>query len=225
MMTQTSPIDNGGCLPVISALAKRNCHVVNGGYASQRGFTLIELLLATTIGSMVLAAVYLTFSTALDSQRRIERVSVQTQESRFLFERIRNDIKNIVVADDGFSGTPDSLSFVSVPGNSGARKVQYRLRDFKQGSQLIRTSDAIADKSSVNPGDITSQSPGEIVVYEQLESLSFRYFIDGTWQTVSEGTALPAAIECKMLADGRALSFTFKLELDHVSIDAWEPVG
>ena len=105
-MTQISPIDSCGCLPV-----KRRHYVVMASYASQGGFTLIELLLATTIGSMVLAAVYLTFNTALDSQRRIERVSVQTQESRFLFERIRNDIKNIVPADDGFIGTSDSLSF------------------------------------------------------------------------------------------------------------------
>ena len=220
MMTQISPIDSCGCLPV-----KRRHYVVKASYASQGGFTLIELLLATTIGSMVLAAVYLTFNTALDSQRRIERVSVQTQESRFLFERIRNDIKNIVPADDGFIGTSDSLSFTSVFGKSGATKVQYRLRGYKQGSQLIRTSQTRSsqtstEESTVDANNTGNEMPAEIVVFEQLESLSLRYLVDGTWQTAIEGDALPEAIECNLQTDGRNLSFTFNLELDHVSIDA-----
>jgi prepilin-type N-terminal cleavage/methylation domain-containing protein len=224
MMKQISPIVNGVCLRGNTAQPNHSHCEAHAVYVSQRGFTLIELLLATSIGSMVLAAVYLTFSTALDSQRRIERVSVQSQESRFLFERIRSDIKNAVLTDEGITGTSESLRLTSVLGQSGVSTVEYQLRGYKGGSQLIRTSQArsgvAGEQSAVDAGNNAGERPEEVVVFEQLESLSFRYLIDGVWQASIEGNSLPSAVECTLQTDSRNLGFTFNLELNHVSIDA-----
>ena len=75
----------------------------------QHGFTLIELLLAITLSSLVVAAVYATFTTAIGSQQRIDRVASASQASRFFMERIRADIKNVVAASNAIEGGAKQL--------------------------------------------------------------------------------------------------------------------
>lgn len=61
---------------------------------NSRGFTLLEVLLAITILSVIVAAVYGSFSTAGSSIERAEELRDRTDRARALISRLTNDITN-----------------------------------------------------------------------------------------------------------------------------------
>ena len=166
---------------------------------SHTGFTLLELLLAMTLGGMVLTAVYGTFSVSVDTQRRIARVASRTQAWRFFTERLRSDVKNLLVEDETLRGDQNTLTL----NLARAEEVRYERRDTagsKQVRRIVRTGD--------------DDSGSETVVFEGVEKLSFRYFSDGKWLDKSE-EGLPRAVECTVRGIGGEQQLVISLEVDH----------
>ncbi len=59
------------------------------------GFTLLELLLALSIGSIVVAAVYGTFHTAIKAKTRAEEAMTPLRNARYFFSAIKGDLMHI----------------------------------------------------------------------------------------------------------------------------------
>ncbi|MCP4964987.1 MAG: prepilin-type N-terminal cleavage/methylation domain-containing protein [bacterium] len=149
---------------------------------SQAGFTLLELMLAIAIGGMVLTAVYNLFSVGVDTQRRIARVASQTQAWRFYAERLRTDLRNLLVEAQTLSGDRNSLTLRL----ASAQTIRYEWRVTAHSGQVRRLV--------LSEGDETD---AETVVYEGSEKLAFRYLNDGKWLNQSE-EGVPRAVECTL---------------------------
>lgn len=177
---------------------------------NQRGFTLIELLLAVTIGAAVLSAVYMTFTTAIDSQRRIERVAGQTQAQRFFAERLRNDLKSLLAEHDALSGSADSLSLNIILPEQGVREVSYIFK--KTAGAGNKTAGAGQIRRLVSDGEENFDT----LVYDAVDKLAFRYLIDGSWRNTPTGESLPQALECIVSVAGGQQQITIAIEVEHV---------
>lgn len=167
---------------------------------NQAAFTLLELVLAMTLGGVVLTAVYNTFSVSVDAQRRVSRVASQTQAWRFFSERIRADLKNLLVEEQTLSGDRDSLTL----NPTRAEKVRYELRSTAGSGQVRR----------IVGGGGDDESGSEVVVFDDAEKLSFRYFKDGKWLDESK-ESLPNAVECTVRSNNREQRVVVSLEVDH----------
>lgn len=166
---------------------------------SHAGFTLLELVLAMTLAGMVLTAVYGTFSVSVDTQRRVARVASKTQAWRFFSERLRSDVKNLLVGEETLHGDKNTLTLKLAK----AEEVRYELRD-TAGSKQIRRIVGAGEEESVS----------ETVVFEGVEKLSFRYFNDGKWQDKSEQD-LPRAVECIVRKAEGEQRLVVSLEVDY----------
>ena len=165
---------------------------------SHAGFTLLELVLAMTLAGMVLTAVYTTFSVSVDTQRRIARVASRTQAWRFFTERLRADVKNLLVEDETLRGDRETLTL----NLAQAEEVRYERRDTAGSKQVRRIV-------------LTGESESETVVFEGVEKLSFRYFSDGKWLDKSE-KGLPRAVECTVLGAEGEQRMVVSLEVDQL---------
>ncbi len=181
-------------MAVTAAMATRRISRIG----SQAGFTLLELMLAIAIGGMVLTAVYNLFSVGVDTQRRIARVASQTQAWRFYAERLRTDLRNLLIAEQTLSGDRDTLTLRL----AGAQKIRYEWRVTAGSGQVRRvvlSEDGAAD--------------AETVVYEGAEKLAFRYLNEGSWVNQSE-EGVPRAVECTLHGEGGEQRLVVALEVE-----------
>lgn len=166
---------------------------------SHAGFTLLELVLAMTLAGMVLTAVYSTFSVSVDTQRRVARVASRTQAWRFFSERLRTDVKNLLVEEETLLGDQNTLTLKLAK----AEEVRYELRNIAGNNQLRRI---------VGVGE--DESGSETVVFEDVEKLSFRYYNEGKWLDKSE-QGLPKAVECIVQGTEGEQRLVVSLEVDY----------
>lgn len=184
---------------------------------NQRGFTLIELLLAVTIGAAVLSAVYMTFTTAIDSQRRIERVAGQTQAQRFFAERLRNDLKSLLAEHDALSGSADSLSLNIILPEQGVREVSYIFKKTAgAGNKTAGAGNKTAGAGQIRRLVSDGEENFDTLVYDAVDKLAFRYLIDGSWRNTPTGESLPQALECIVSVAGGQQQITIAIEVEHV---------
>jgi len=177
----------------------KSCHAA----PHQAGFTLIELMLAVTIGALVLSAVYSTFGVALDAKRRIARVATDTQAWRFFVERLRADLKNLIVEERTIQGDRKTLTLQVLPPQQEPAEVRYERHTSADGGQIRR---------HVLRGDEETDT----VVFDGVEALSFRYLIDGDWQDESD-EGLPHAVECTVEGNGHVRAFVVALEVEYAA--------
>lgn len=178
----------------------------------QSGFTLLELLLAVTLGAVVLSAVYGTYTTVLDANRRISRVATDLQAWRFFSERLRSDLKNLAPQNrqHEYSVIGDSntltLQLASKPG--APARVRYEPHKTTSGLQIRRSA-------IDNEEETVSDNPGT-VVYSDANELTFRFLTDGEW-LAETGKNLPLAIECTLVHDGRRQIVVIALEVESMT--------
>ena len=166
---------------------------------SHAGFTLLELMLAIAIGGMVLTAVYSTFSVGIDTQRRVARVAGETQAWRFYAQRLRTDLRNVLVEERALSGDQNSLTLRL--DQTGAVRYEQRVT---AGSAQVRRI-VLSDDDSAD---------AETVVFEGAEKLSFRYFDDGSWVDKT-GESIPNAVECTLENNAGEQRLVVSLEVEH----------
>ena len=172
----------------------------------QAGFTLLELLLAVTLGGIVLSAVYSTYGTALDANRRIARVATDTQAWRFFTERLRTDLKNLLVDNRALTGERQTLTLQLTPSDKGPEEVRYERHANIDGGQIRR---------HVRRGEDADEET-DTVVFDGANLLTFRYLNDGNWRDESS-EHLPRAVECTVEDAGRKRSLVIALEVETVA--------
>lgn len=179
--------------------------IANGQRAG--GFTLIELMLAITIGSVVMTAVYLTFNTAVGSQQRIQRAAEASQASRFFMELMRSDLKNLAAKPESLTGNSERLSLLSMGPDGKPQTVSYSHDSRRSSDQVIRLVETEGDTS-------------ETVAYENVQNVTFRFLINGTWHTQASQSVLPQAVECALEIGGWVQRFTVTIEVENVPIQS-----
>lgn len=109
-----------------------------------RSFTLIELLIASSILTVVMAALYAAFSSGVFGYRNIdERVSAY-QQARQALERIDRDIRNsysYALKDTKFNGGSDKISFMALVDDYsliGSVRNQAFVSYYLDGNTLMR---------------------------------------------------------------------------------------
>lgn len=180
--------------------------------ATQSGFTLLEILLAVTILSILITAIYSTWSAALTSWKRGSEASEVFQRQRIVMEALKELTQSAVF----FSGSPalyavigtknpvgDSVSFVTASDaflppseatDAGMRRVTISLEE----DPYRRTYLAIVNEPALNPDDSSKEQPQAHVISMDVSGFYVRYRDprDGNWsEKWDDGTLPPAALE------------------------------
>ncbi len=180
---------------------------------TRTGFTLLEVLLAVAILSILITAVYSTWSAALTAWRRGSDASEVFQRQRIVMDALKELTQSAVF----FSASPelytiigaknpglgDSVTFVTASDaflppseamDAGMRRVTISLEQ----DEYRRTYLAIVNQPALTPDDQSSAPPQAHVISMDVSGFYVRYRDprDGSWDEKWEETALPpSAIE------------------------------
>lgn len=179
---------------------------------TRAGFTLLEILLAVTILSILITAVYSTWSASLTAWKRGSEASEVFQRQRIVMEALKELTQSAVF----FSGSPalyavvgtkntvgDSVSFVTASDaflppseatDAGMRRVTISLEE----DPYRRTYLAIVNQPALNPDESSKEQPQAHVISMDVSGFYVRYRDprDGNWsEKWEDGTLPPAALE------------------------------
>jgi general secretion pathway protein J len=180
---------------------------------TRTGFTLLEVLLAVAILSIVITAVYSTWSAALTAWRRGSDASEVFQRQRIVMDTLKEltqsavffstspDLYMIVGAKN--PGLGDSVTFVTasdafLPPSEAASAGMRRVTISLEQDQYRRTYLAIVNQPALSPDDQTAEPPQAHVISMDVSGFYVRYRNprDGNWDETWEETAIPpSAIE------------------------------
>ncbi|MCG8567797.1 MAG: prepilin-type N-terminal cleavage/methylation domain-containing protein [Desulfobacterales bacterium] len=103
-----------------------------------RGFTLLELIIAMVIGSLVMAALYGAFNTAIKAQKSMERTLTPLRDARYVFTFFKKDAAKFRSSNTGdilsCSGLECQFPILTQEGEKGWVKYEF---DEKQGLNRI----------------------------------------------------------------------------------------
>ena len=189
--------------------------------AGRAGFTLMEVALAVTILSLVVTAVYSTWSAALTAWKRGTAVMESFQRERIVIETLEDLAKSAVFFSSrpdiykvAGTSTPDmgsTISFVtasetllppSEAGCLGLRRVTIGLQRSRSGATYL----ALANAAAVQEAR-ASEQPVWHVLSADVSGFGVRYRNprDGTWQDQwEEVNALPSALMFTLAFHGTA---------------------
>jgi prepilin-type N-terminal cleavage/methylation domain-containing protein len=176
---------------------------------SRAGFTLMEILLAVAILSIVITAVYNTWSAALNAWRRGTDASEVMQRQRIVMDVLTELTQSAVfftasaqlytVVGTKNPGLGDSVSFVTASDaflppseatDAGMRRVTISVEE----DQYRRTYLAIVNQPALRPEDDSSAEPLQAhVVSMDVSGFFVRYLDprDGTWSDKWEEPDIP----------------------------------
>ena len=79
---------------------------------NNRGFTLVELLVAITIGAVVLATIYASFSFGIRTRNHVRHNARELEQSRAFFDQMARDLRSVVsFQPESLTGNNRSLRF------------------------------------------------------------------------------------------------------------------
>ena len=182
------------------------------------GFTLVEILLAVTILSLVITAVYATWSTTLMAWRRGSNASEVFQRQRVVIDILTDLAQSVVyfasspnlyaVTGTSKPGFGDSVSFVTAsdvalpPSEAiaaGMRRVTISMEQDEYSRKYLAIVNAPA--VSANQSNTTTLADNTLqahVLSMDVSGFSVRYLDprDGTWYDKwEESTLIPSAME------------------------------
>ena len=196
------------------------------------GFTLLEVLVASTILSLVLAALYGVFSQTLTGKRRAEERATQTRTARIALLRISEDLQSALPPSTGttqFTSETrlarefpnDTLSFTTVTRTALSNYAPEGDQN-EVGYALEPDPEDINDKQLVRRVKFALSSKGNsadesVPLLPHVRGLRFRFFNGTAWQEEwrQENGKLPQAVEATVyLADARGISEQFSAVVD-----------
>ncbi|MBI3801649.1 MAG: prepilin-type N-terminal cleavage/methylation domain-containing protein [Deltaproteobacteria bacterium] len=205
----------------------------------ERGFTLLEVLVASTILSLVLAALYGVFSRTLASQRLAEGRAGRSRSARIVLLRLREDLQAslpLTKENSRFAGETRQreafptgvLSFVSLaqtPVSSTSHEgdvneIGYALlpNPTVPGSYYLMRRVNL-DPGIADPAADEALNTAEYPLLSQVRGLRFRFF-DGRiwreeWGQDDTRNKLPRAVEATLyLQDAQAAVAEFSTVID-----------
>lgn len=113
------------------------------------GFTLLELLLALSIGSIVVAAAYGTFHTAIKAKTRAEEAMTPLRTARYFFSALKGDLQ-LIRGDahvDSLDCAADHCGFPITADNTPV-KVLYKVNSRRELVKELREEGTDAGKAS-----------------------------------------------------------------------------
>lgn len=160
---------------------------------NQRGFTLVELIVASTLMTLVLSGVYLTFSTAVRAWRAGESNYAPYQDARRALGILERDLNGIPLnAQHLVVGNRDTLEFVTlaapmdVEAAQGAQllQVRYRITEVDDIDCLVREEALVVPPLPAVPAEGDRGLPGRInvgrstpfVLAQNVVSFNLAYF-------------------------------------------------
>jgi prepilin-type N-terminal cleavage/methylation domain-containing protein len=183
--------------------------------ATRRGFTLVEVLLAVTILSLIITAVYSTWSASLMAWRRGGDASAVFQRQRIVMDTLTELAQSVVffsgesaglyaVTGTSKPGWGDAVSFVTASDvllppseaiDAGMRRVTISLEQDEYGRMYL----AIVNSPAVSAGEtnITAELQAHVLSMD-VSGFSVRYLDprDNAWYDKWEdGNVLPLAME------------------------------
>jgi len=150
------------------------------------GFTLVEIIVAVTITVAILAIVYTTYSTALNSMENIRKRINVYGTARPVLDQMTRDISCAYFnADDertAFVGTPDTLDFITLAHSRSSRddkesdisEVGYFINTETDTPLLMRRESTYLDGEPLSGGDVS-------VIADNVTAVSFQYYGEDGW--------------------------------------------
>ncbi|MBN2645969.1 MAG: prepilin-type N-terminal cleavage/methylation domain-containing protein [Desulfuromonadaceae bacterium] len=186
-----------------------------------RGFTLIEVLIAVTLTSLILTAIYGTFSRLSATQQRLEQSAAVYHQARVLFDRIGRELRGCYlshsseqhpfIADTRTDGTSlVQFSSCSAQANDGRwydlLDLTYRVDKQQQSSRYdwIRTTSRPC---------LDEDRAQALYFGRNLHALHWRFYDGSNWQenwdSQQEG-GLPQRIELELILDDASEQRSFR---------------
>jgi general secretion pathway protein J len=201
----------------------------------ERGFTILELIVAVTLVALMAVALFSAFRISLTSWSRGTAIIDASQRHRTILDLVKKQMTSIYAVMSPidlqtggavypiFSGSPDSLQFVSVTplrfqDNPGLTVASYEVvRDNQGVYSLVESEEPFL---GLAPPAITDriEKPVVIPIFENLTTFTFEYLEPAIaerpsqwvkeWNT-REMLRLPLAISMTMIAtDARGQTFS-----------------
>ena len=191
----------------------------------RQGFTLLEVLVASTILSIVLAALYTVFSQTLTSHSRTEQQVARSRAARIVLLRLGDELRaSPPSAVDSFvplvgevqrrGRFPDTtLTFTSalpslhsIPGvDGGLSTVHYRLVPEESDSSLYRLIRQVSHNTVEKHESLTQSAALAYPLISGVRGFRTRFFDGRRWQDEwgqgPERTQLPRAVEIRLYLD------------------------
>lgn len=179
--------------------------------AKNQALTLIELLIASSIFTVVMLSIYLTFNTGVFGYRDINQNLDIYQAARVSLERFNLDLRNCFAyssADTKFYGTSQGLGFLTLVNvmNDGEAMPNYASVSYSlEGGNLLRllrkNQDALNQKSETEAQELASDVNALILSYGFMESAGDELKWKDAWE---DKAALPLAVKIKLVMGAKA---------------------
>lgn len=189
--------------------------------SDRRGFTLVEALIATTILSLIVTVIYMSFATTGRNVEQAEAARDMADLARTLTSRIANDITNAYYTN----AMPETIFYgASMPGDEDARfdsislttlsswrrsntketelcEIGYRFVPLAggHGMKLLRR-----EKRELNRDYPPLEGGSEYLITEHVTGMQLRYYDGAAWTDGWDSrtrNALPKEVEIQLALD------------------------
>ena len=168
------------------------------------GFTLIEVLLTTFLVLLISGLIFTSFFIPTRAVSSAKSRLKNTEEPAVFLSRISEEIAAAYPGDYSFSGTENSLWFISAAGtNLGLEKVKYVVERAPAEERVIvyrQSGPPYSAEDSKNKAPVTEEKGRPVL---QAESLKFSYYDGKEWQKEWTGKRLPPLVSVDLFRKGQ----------------------
>ena len=166
------------------------------------GFTLLEVLLSIFLVALISGVLFASFFLPLRTVNAAKSELVKVEEAAVFLIRISEEIAAVYPEKESFSGTKDSLSFLSSAGTDlGLEKVGYTVEkdDFGETVTIYRKA------------EFPYQADGSEQPVLQAESLVFGYYDGKEWFEEWNEKGIPVLVSVALSRKGKSFQVFFGL--------------
>ncbi|MFA5394182.1 MAG: prepilin-type N-terminal cleavage/methylation domain-containing protein [Candidatus Ratteibacteria bacterium] len=176
---------------------------IGGGIErTSRGFTLIEVLLSLFLVALISGILFASFFMPLRAVSAAKSELVKVEEAAVFLTRLSEEISaaygEISVADteiSSFSGTADSLSFLSSAGTDlGLEKIGY----------TVKKDDSVGMVTIYRKAGLSYRAEGNEQPVLQAENMVFGYYDGKEWSEEWDKKGLPLLVEVNLARKGKS---------------------
>ncbi len=177
---------------------------------TNRAITLVELLIASSIFSVVMVSIYLTFNTGLFGYKDIgENIDIY-QSARIVFERLNLDLRNSFAYskdETKFFGSSNEMGLLTLVDkfSQGAMLKHYAFVDYKFENKTLTMlcridKDALNDRSETEPQELAGNIDSFALSYGFIDPGSLELKWKDTWD---DKKSFPVAVNIKLTVSGK----------------------
>lgn len=164
------------------------------------GFTLLEILIASTIFSIILITIYVSFNMGIKGYKKIQNNLNLYYQINNVLNRLELDLKNsfrYAKNDVRFLGEKNSVNFFSIFKGEYAH-ILYKFEDKKLLSVYLLGKDALKDKQNSDIEEILLQVKEFNFSYGYFDLKNKKIFWQNNWQ---DKQTLPCSIKIDLIIE------------------------